>query len=86
MTSCLASSVGCDLKEGTTYSFLFPKHLAQCLHIMSAKYFGEEREKKKERTERRKGERETIIAYVLIWMFQLKGMLDRFGQFNFDLI
>ena len=42
MTSCLASSVGCDLKEGTTYSFLFPKHLAQCLHIMSAKYFGEE--------------------------------------------
>lgn len=55
MTSCLASSVGCDLKEGTTYSFLFPKHLAQCLHIMSAKYFGEEREKKKKG---QKGEKE----------------------------
>lgn len=51
---------------------------------MSVKYFGEER-KKKTRKER-KGERETIIAYVLIWMFQLKGVLDRFGQFNFDLI
>lgn len=85
MTSCLASSVGCDLKEGTTsYSFLFPKHLAQCLHIMDAKYFWEERDKKDRKEKRR--ERETIIAYVLIWMFQLKGMLDRFGQFNFDLI
>ena len=53
---------------------------------MGAKYFGEERNKKDRKEKRREREREAIIAYVIIWMFQLKGMLDRFGQFNFDLI
>lgn len=65
MTSCLASSVGCDLKEGTTYSFLFPKHLAQCLHIMSVKYFGEERKKKKQKGEKeRERDNNCICSYL----------------------
>lgn len=63
MTSCLASSVGCDLKEGTTYSFLFPKHLAQCLHIMSVKYFGEEG-KKNRKEKRRERDNNCICSYL----------------------
>lgn len=65
MTSCLASSVDCDLKEGTTsYSFLFPKHPAQCLYIMGAKYFGEERNKKDRKEKRRERDNNCICSYL----------------------